>query len=108
MIIDFSLLKSTLRGIAKTLDHRMLIPEKHKDFRIFDDHVKVEVDNRRYVFPKTDCILLSLPSVTAENLAQYILDEILHGIDLPSNITKVEIGVDEGFSQGAWVETNVG
>ena len=47
-------------------------------------------------------------AVTAENLAEYVFIELLKELDLPKNIKRLEIGVDEGFGQGAWFEKVVG
>ena len=52
--------------------------------------------------------LLPIKSATAENLAEFILVELLKEMDIPENIKKLEIGVDEGFGQGAWFEKIVG
>ena len=107
-ILDLSLLKSTLRKISERLDHRILIPEKNEYFVISNNEVRMKFDNKKYVFPKEDCVFLPIKSVTAENLAEYILDEMLKIIKIPKNVKRLEIGVDEGFGQGAWAERVVG
>lgn len=107
-IIDFSLLKSTLREIAAKLDHRILIPEKNEFVTISNKEIIINEDKKKYVFPKEDCILLPITSATSENLADYILLDLIENIDLPKNIKKIEIGVDEGFGQEAWISKVVG
>ena len=107
-IIDFSLLKSNLREIADKLDHRILIPEKNKYVVKAGKEIRINFDGKKYVFPREDCIFLPIKSTTAENLAEYILRELLKKMDVPKNVKKIEIGVDEGFGQGAWVEKVVG
>ena len=49
-----------------------------------------------------------MTNTTAENLAEYILNELLAKNSLPKNIKRLEIGVDEGYGQGAWVEKIIG
>ncbi|MFW6122244.1 MAG: 6-pyruvoyl trahydropterin synthase family protein [Petrotogales bacterium] len=107
-IIDFALLKSTIRQIADTLDHRVLIPEKDEHVVVADKQIQIEVNTKKYMFPREDCVLLPIKSITAENLAEYILEELLKKIDLPENVKKIEIGVDEGPGQGAIAEKIVG
>ena len=107
-ILDFSLLKSTLREIAEKLDHRILIPEKNEHIVISNNEIRINLDSKKYVFPREDCIFLPIKSVTAENLAKYILDEMLKIIKIPKNVKKLKIGVDEGLGQGAWTEKVVG
>ncbi len=107
-IVDFSLLKSALREIADKLDHRALIPEKNESVAVAKKEIRINVDGKNYVFPREDCILLPIKSATAENLAEYILERLLKKMDLPKNVKKIDIGVDEGFGQGAWAEKIVG
>ena len=107
-VIDFSIVKSSLRKIADRLDHKILIPKTNTYFEIADKEIQVAFDDKKYVFPKKDCVLLPMNSVTAENLAEFILEELLKEMDLPKNVKKLEIGVDEGFGQGVWIEKVVG
>jgi len=107
-VIDFSIVKSSLRKIADRLDHKILIPKTNTYFEIADKEIQISFDGKKYVFPKKDCVLLPMNSATAENLAEFILEELLKEMDLPKNIKKLEIGVDEGFGQGAWFEKVVG
>lgn len=107
-VIDFAIVKSSLRKIADQLDHTILIPEKNKYVVSDEKEIRIAFDGKKYVFPREDCILLPMKSVTAENLAEFVLEELLKEIDFPKNVKKLEIGVDEGFGQGAWAEKVVG
>ncbi len=103
IIIDFSLVKNVLRQIVSDLDHKILIPEKSKATKIVKEKksVKVSSNGSNYVFPLGDCIFLPIDSTSAENLAGYILNKILEKISLPKHVDGIEIGVDEGYGQGA-------
>ena len=103
IIMDFSLIKNILREISQELDHKVLIPKKGKAIKIYKEKKLVRVDSlgNNYVFPLNDCIFLPINSTSAENLASYILDKTLEKISLPNTIDGIEIGVDEGFGQGA-------
>lgn len=106
IVIDFGELKRAMKKIADELDHHMLIPEKG-NLKISRGEGEVEVifDRKRYVFPEEDCLLLPIISSSAESLASYVMDRLMGEIEMPETVTRVEVGVDEGFGQGAWVET---
>ena len=103
IIMDFSQLKETLKQIADELDHKILIPEKNKSVKIEKDNTSVKISflDKHYIFPLTDCIFLPIISTTAENLAIYVLEKIQKKITFPKNIEDIEVGVDEGYGQGA-------
>jgi len=103
IIIDFSILKKILKEIVGELDHRILIPEKSKAIKIEKDKKSVKINSlgNEYIFPINDCIFLPISSTSAENLASHILNIILKKISLSDNVGGIEIGVDEGYGQGA-------
>jgi len=103
IIMDFSLLKDTLKKITDELDHKILIPEKNSSVKIEKDSssVKISFLGKNYVFPLADCVFLPISSTTAENLAGYVLEKLQKKIVIPKNIESIEIGVDEGYGQGA-------
>jgi 6-pyruvoyltetrahydropterin/6-carboxytetrahydropterin synthase len=103
IIMDFSQLKDGLRQIANELDHKVLIPEKNTAVKIEKDstNVKLSFLEKKYSFPIIDCIFLPIFSTTAENLALYVLEKIQKKITFPKNVESIEVGVDEGYGQGA-------
>jgi 6-pyruvoyltetrahydropterin/6-carboxytetrahydropterin synthase len=103
IIMDFSLLKNVLREIVSELDHKILIPEKNNVVKIEKEknNVKVSSHGKEYSFPLNDCIFLPINSTSAENLASYILEKMLKMMSIPNNVECIEIGVDEGYGQGA-------
>ena len=103
IIIDFSLLKETLRCIADELDHYLLIPEQANiELSRQNDSIEAIFHGKRYVLPAGDCLLLPLHATSAENLAGYILERLHQKMDIPPGVTAISIGVDEGYGQGAW------
>lgn len=104
IVVDFSTIKSILREITNRLDHRLMIPNKHNAVKVVELNESVELENnsKKYVFPKEDCVLLPLHSTSAENLAGYILNKVIEKLP-KGRIREIEIGVDEGLGQGAWV-----
>lgn len=104
-VVDFIALRNTLKAILEDLDHRMLLPAKHPAIRVHATEHEVEVTfaDRRWVFPRGDCVLLPIANTTAELLARYIglqLRERLqpHLGGLPVG---VRIEVDECYGQSA-------
>ena len=108
IIMDFSFLKTVLRDIAEKLNHMVLIPEKNPAVVAEETEIKLSIDDKKYVFPKEDCLLLPIKAITSENLAEYVLKILIQKIKPNKNIQKIEIGIDEGFGQGAKVEKIVG
>ena len=103
IIIDFSLLKEVLKKIVNELDHKILIPEKSSAVKIKKENESVKVTSlgKTYVFPLNDCVFLPINSTSAENLASYILKKFIEKMSLQKSLQNIEIGVDEGFGQGA-------
>src|SRR5689334_9730703 len=73
-VIDFIALRDMLHAIVLGLDHHVLLPTGHPQIKVTADDTSVEAafDERRWVFPRGDCVLLSVPNTTAEMLARHI------------------------------------
>jgi len=109
IIIDFAVLKDVLREIANDLDHMVLIPSKSSiaEIKKEKESVKITAMGKNFLLPACDCKFLPIKSTSAENLASYILDEVLEKIELPAGVDCVEIGVDEGYGQGARISKKI-
>lgn len=104
MLLDFLTLKNALRSVAEELDHRVLIPGDSKEMELdIGDDIKVKVGDKQYMFPLDDVVVMDIKLATAEELAGFILNRLLNSIEIPKNVNGIEIGVDEGRGQGAWV-----
>jgi len=109
IILDFSLLKKKLCKIVDTLDHKIIIPDKNPNIQLTKDQTSITLRSlgKTYTFPTEDCVLLPIFSSSAENLSLYILDSLIEDLkDIPS-IKSIEIGVDEGYGQGARIIKNM-
>lgn len=105
IVYDFVDITRALRQIADEIDHLVLVPTeggRRIVVKVEDDVVHMQVAGRKYQFPRDDCALLPIPSSTAENLCQYVLNQVLERAAIPKEITQIKIGVDEGYGQGAW------
>jgi len=103
MIIDFSLVKSTLKDIVDKLDHRVLVPER-KIVKREGGLVYVKKDAKVIALPEEDVKELPVEVVTAEELAKYIAErfyDILGDEIRKRGIYQIEVLVDEGGGQEA-------
>ncbi len=103
-LMDFSIIKKALMEIARSLDHRVVLPGRnpHISVETEGEGVRVAYQGKNYLFPVEDVIILDIKTLTAEMLSEYILDEFVGIVKIPQNIIRVSAGVDEGPGQGAW------
>ena len=102
-VVDFIALRDELRLIVDALDHHVLLPTKHEQIHVTTDDRSVEAvfDERRWIFPKEDCVLLPIANTTAELLARYIGQKLLDALGRRSfaRPTSLRIEVDECYGQ---------
>jgi len=109
MVMDFVELKKALKKIVDELDHRVLLPMHSKNVSIKKGReVEVMVGPKRYVFPNEDVAILDVAQTSAEELAEHIIIRLLKLLELPPNVSIVEVGLDEERGQTAWVKKEVG
>lgn len=98
-VVDFIALRDLLREIVLELDHHMLLPTEHPQIQVRADEREVEArfEDRRWVFPRGDCVLLPVANTTAELLARHIGRRLLEDLRERYNIRpqRVRIAVDE-------------
>jgi 6-pyruvoyltetrahydropterin/6-carboxytetrahydropterin synthase len=73
-VVDFIALRDALRELVAELDHYVLLPTQHPQIHVTANQTSVEAtfDDRRWVFPRGDCVLLPVANTTAEMLARYL------------------------------------
>ena len=98
-VVDFIALRDTLRGLVQELDHHVLLPSKHPTIRVEADdrEVRATFEDRRWVFPRQDCVLLPLVQTTAELLAQHLASRLIERLTVQTGRRpeRVVIAVDE-------------
>lgn len=114
-VIDFITLRDVLQEIVDQLDHRMLLPTEHKTIRVVElknlagkmAEVEVTHGQRRWVFPRQDCVLLPMANTTAELLARYIAGRLADALrqHAGQRPTRLSVAVDECDGQWAVYET---
>lgn len=108
VLIDFGIVKNAVKKIIREFDHKIILPKKSKIIKIkVKENVEVNFDKKYYSFPISDVLILNTISTSAEDLANYIAEKLLEELNF-ENIEKIEVGLDEGFGQGAWVEKFLG
>jgi 6-pyruvoyltetrahydropterin/6-carboxytetrahydropterin synthase len=104
-VFDFIALKDHTRAITDTLDHRMLLPTESDLIRVEerDGAVHVSYGDRRWMFPREDCVLLPLANTTAELLARYIGQRLMEVLRREKDYgpTAMRVEVEESFGQVA-------
>jgi 6-pyruvoyltetrahydropterin/6-carboxytetrahydropterin synthase len=102
-VIDFIALRESLAALVAELDHRVLLPTLHPTIHVKAGEREVEATfaERRWVFPREDCVLLPVANTTAELLARYLagrlLDELARRCSVRPATVRVE--VDECYGQ---------
>ena len=109
-VVDFIALQDALQTILAELDHRVLLPTEHPRIRVTSNNPEVEArfEDRRWVFPRGDCVLLPIANTTSELLARHIgnrlRDELQAACDIRPEVIQVEIAESPGRS-AVWVLT---
>lgn len=110
-VFDFIAVRDALQQIVNRLDHRMLLPEKHAAIAVScsENEVTATFEERRWVFPREDCLLLPVINTTAEELAWWIGCQLAGAIDgeARERLTKMRVEVEENFGQWAICELPV-
>lgn len=112
-VFDFVTLKRTMRRLVDELDHRMLLPTANPHLRLEEegDGIRVRyLDEREYLFPRGDVVLLPIPNTTAEMLATYLAQRLKAELESrgAANLTALVMGVEETFGQWGWYREDLG
>jgi 6-pyruvoyltetrahydropterin/6-carboxytetrahydropterin synthase len=107
-VFDFVELKKNIRRICDRLDHHFLLPtqSQHLDIKETDGEWEIRFENRRYVFPADDVLVLPVDSITAERLAKYICGQFMESVNEQerSSLTSITVGVEEAPGQTAFYQ----
>ena len=104
-VFDFIALRDALQSLVSELDHRVLLPTLHPAIHVTANDVEVEArfENRRWIFPREDCVLLPIANTTAELIAQWIGERLVPTVrNYPgATVSQLQIEVEENFGQWA-------
>ena len=107
-VFDVIALKHCTKAITDELDHRMMLATRNPHIAVEEsaDAVSVRYRDRRWLFPREDCVLLPIENTTAELLARYIAqrlrDELRRHHQYDPQVLRVE--VEENVGQSAVYE----
>ncbi len=107
-VFDFIALKQRTKEITDELDHHMLLATKNPVIEVEEtgSRVRVTYEDREWVFPRGDCMLLPIENTTAELLARYICGRLVESLRTHEKFTPemMRVEVEEGPGQSATVE----
>lgn len=111
-VVDFIALRDTLQQLVLEWDHHVLLPTEHPLIRVTETQAEIvaEFEQRRWVFPRGDCVLLPVANTTAERLAELLAQRLARSpalSALPREST-LRIEVDECEGQWGGVEMELG
>jgi 6-pyruvoyltetrahydropterin/6-carboxytetrahydropterin synthase len=112
MVVDFIALRDLVTRIVSRLDHRMLLPADNPLLEVTTAagptgraETTVRFQDRRWVFPADECVVLPIRNTTAEWIARWIGIERL-GACPAAGIAEprvLRVAVDECLGQsGVW------
>ena len=107
-VFDFILLRDLTKSQVDALDHRMLLPAHSPFITLHEDGQNwlVRYKERRWSFPRDECVVLPVANTTAERLADVLGDRLRDAILARSiNLPRVmRVEVEECFGQWAFSE----
>jgi 6-pyruvoyltetrahydropterin/6-carboxytetrahydropterin synthase len=111
-VFDFIALRDATQKLVNELDHHVLLPTQHPSIRVVanEKEVTTTFEERRWVFPREDCVLLPVANTTAELIAHWIA---LHLKDVflrhagGKHLELLRVEVEENFGQWAMCEIPV-
>jgi len=112
-VLDFGLIKRLTKEIVDRLDERTLVPMKSDCLaidRIEGGRIRLRYEDDEFIIPERDARMLPIVHSSAEELAQYIwneLHEALEGAGALGDIVVIEVSVAEGPGQAAMYRSGV-
>lgn len=112
-VFDFIALRDALQAIVLELDHRVLLPTEHSAIRVTASEREVEAtfEDRRWIFPREDCVLLPVANTTAELIARWIGQRLQPTVEQQeggADVSLIQVEVEENFGQWAICQIPLG
>ncbi len=112
-VVDFGVIKGIVRPLVQEIDHRVLLPAANPRVRCEEagDELRVVYQGRvRFVFPRTNCVLLPVEETSAELLAGYFARRVAEALRAGgvTHLTAVEIEVEESPGQSGSCRLGLG
>jgi 6-pyruvoyltetrahydropterin/6-carboxytetrahydropterin synthase len=103
-VVDFITVRDALQKICDSLDHRMLLPLSHPTIQVVeaDGEVTVTHGQKRWIFPRGDCVLLPVANTTAELLARHIALQMSEAVVAAVGTKPAKLVVEVDECDGQW------
>lgn len=103
-VVDFIALRDAVLEQTMALDHHVLLPDAHPTISVEqgEKETVARFEERRWVFPSEDCVILPVPNTTAEQIARVIGQRVMQktGAQFGDSLEWIEVAVDE--NNGQW------
>lgn len=112
-VLDFTTVKKMMKRLCDEIDHRVLLPLENPKLTVTEQDQSVHVayeGKPRYVFHRSDCVLLPIPNTTVEMLGQYLAKRLLAELEAlqVAHLSAIELEVEENFGQAAIYRETLG
>ena len=106
-VFDFVIIKKIMKQLCDEIDHKVLLALDNPKLQVTEqgDSVAVAYEGQpRYLFPRKDCALLSIPNTTVEMLAELLTTRLRGELEKMGarGLTAIEMEVEENFGQSAF------
>ena len=111
-VFDFIALRDTTQLLVNELDHRVLLPANHPRIHVSatDREVTTTFEDRRWIFPREDCVILPVANTTAELIAHWMAGRLREKIQQHPGgklLQTLAVEIEENFGQAAQVEISL-
>ena len=106
-VVDFGVLKRILAPHVKAVDHRVLLPRHNPKLELSEEGDRLNVrylGEARFVFPRSNCVLLPIANTTAELLAEYFAERVREDLtrEGAARLDTLELEVEESPGQSGF------
>ncbi|HLG72813.1 MAG TPA: 6-carboxytetrahydropterin synthase [Chloroflexota bacterium] len=109
-VAEFGWLKSVVRQLVATLDHRVILAERCPELRVARESEQVRVFWREdsWSFPNGDVVCLPVKNTTAELLAGYLWEQVRTKLPQDTGWQRLTVEVEETPGQRAGITRELG
>jgi dihydroneopterin triphosphate aldolase (PTPS-III) / 6-pyruvoyltetrahydropterin synthase len=105
-VVDFGLIKKAAREVCSKLNERVIVPMRSDVLTIVCGDGQVHLtceDGTKFSFPEADCVLLDIRHSSAEELAEYVGEQLRASLPVLASrgVEVLEVGVAEAPNQEA-------
>ena len=102
-VVDFIALRDAILKQTDAMDHHVILPTDHAAIRVTRDdrETTATFNDRRWVFPNEDVVMLPVINTTAEEIARVIASRVRDEVKQLSDqsLDWIEVAVDENHGQ---------